>query len=731
MKGFIDNIKSRLPAHSSLCACFMVLLLMILLSSRGAFIQKQDLLSLLIGLGVLVFAGTRGRQNQTAIPPPEKTDGRAPTILCCLLVYLSSGIGANSWFYFPGWSLVSESFPDSGMVRSLIATAGLLWLFKRFPFLIQTKYFAGLAGIFVICHLFALGRETGFEPLYRVDHSSFFYRFSTFMDAFPNPAFYDPNWNGGKPVPYLVASGVWVLALPWFPFLKWMPLEALYTPLLAVTFMILVPLSGYAATRTFEGSKRAALLTAILFMVPGQRYFTHILHYGTLPSIFSLSLFPLILSLFWKLFHREHLKPLALTSLALILVSGLALCWPGALLCGLPLVLALLAIFPLWTPRRLLWIIISAGVLLFLLTPMAVVPIKYSPINAFLEPQAGKPFLDHWFNGAQLLADLTQGIHPLIVVFGITHFFLDPNRLRGRMIGIFILISGLLAGWGEEISPLLQWERQIIPAAMVGAVAAGLGIDRLLMQVQPSLSRTKKGLLPSLYTVAAAWIVSLILLGGYEGYTLYANRGQMDFQTMPRHTRELLEWLKAEVPEEGRLLIAGRAVHGYGGAKVAAMPLFIDREMISSDYYGFSPKLVEYQCPPRRVLDEGPDGVFRYLNIYNVTQVMTYHDSWKAAFDRHPEYYRPRYENGIVQVYDVIRENSMLDGARGSVQAGMNQLQIALAENTEAFVLKYNWSDDWKITPPAEIYPVEREFGITLIGIRPQGLRNLELEHRN
>ncbi|MDF3130907.1 hypothetical protein P0Y35_16975 [Kiritimatiellaeota bacterium B1221] len=705
----------------------VTVLLMCLLSKRGDLFHVGDAAVLLLGLLSVIGLQIALYRKQDLTDPPSNPP------LCLyfwattfLVMYLSAGVADNNWFFFPRWRIDGKGLGASWLLRALGITSVLSLLLYFHPRILKTRVFAAFAIMVMLACGYFLEKETGFKPLYRVDHPSFQYRFASFMETFPQPDFYDPHWNGGKPVPYLVASGTWALALLWYPLLKIFSIKQLYTPLIAVTFMILVPWIGYVATRLMGGNRRAGWISFLLFMVPGQRYFTHILHYGTTPSIFCLCLFPLILALFWKLLHAEKRRQLALISLALTSVSALALCWPGALLPGIPLLIALLSMTPQWTPGRVIWMSICAGTLILLLHPLAMVPIRYSPINQFLGYQESKHIPEMWENGLHQLSGLLQGVHPLIVIFGATVGLLDSNRMRGIFMAVFIFSAGILAGWGEEFSPLLQWERLIIPATLVAALASGIAVESFLTHFE-SLPASKNKILSA---TGIAWVMSLLILGGYMGTKIYSNQSQMDFQTMPEHTKELVHWLRNEVPEDGRILIAGKAVHGYGGAKVANMPLLTGREMMASDYYGFSPKLVEYQYPPKNVRAKGPDGVFRFMALYNVTHVMTYHQGWKDAFERHPEYYTPRYENGRVKVYQVKRPSSMFLKGHGSIDADFRRINAHLDANQDQVILKYNWNKDFVTEPPAEIFPVDQEFGIRLIGIRPHGLTQITLEHR-
>lgn len=725
MTAFKHNLNRILTAnHMFACSAMMVGLSLWVISDRTPCWAPLNGLAMLIGLGGIGFLLTRGKSAQPWSHRHDSFSAVHGLILVLLVTYLSSGTSSLNWFFMPNWSLSEGSFNkplSSWLVRALILTLPLAVLIKRYPGCLKTGVLAGFALFTLLACLQALGSVTNFEPIYRVDHPSFYYRYATFLEAFPHPGFYDPYWNAGVGVPYLVASGVWALALPWYPLLRVIPLDVLYTPMLACTFLVLVPLSGYVATRLFGGSSRAGWITALLFMVPAQRYFVHILHYGTAPSIFSISLSALILGLIWYLLQADTRSRLAWSSLGLIAVGGLALCWPGSLLLGVPLAVTMLIAIRLWKLKPLLCLLGCACVLFVLLFPLARVPMRYSAIEAFMRSYESLSFREHFFSGRSMLAGLFKGIHPLIAVLGLTTFFLDPDRLRGRVMGGFIFAALVTAGWGEEFSPLLQWERLIIPATMVGAVAAGLGIDRLL---------ERQSIPHTLTTLTNAWILALLILGGYRGGRIYGDRGAMDFQTMPDHTRELVGWLNENVPEGSRVLIAGQAVHGYGGAKVAAMPLWVEREMISSDYYGFSPKLVEFQCPPRHVLQHGPDAVFEYLDLHNVSYTMTYHQGWKDAFERHPDYYTLRFQSGRVNVYEVHRPLNMFYRGEGTVRAGINHLHIDLASDDELVVVKYNWVDGWRIPAPAEVFPYELEYELTFIGIRPHGLSTFTLEHR-
>jgi len=722
--------------HSPLPAFLGLGLFLVGMTLAGLYAPHiSDTLLLLGGLALLSCLGAQ-LDRAEADPVSDTITPRVAEwmLLLALALFLGGKAGSDVWFFFKDWTPFPESGLDASahLVRSLGIAALLLPVLHAAGYRVPTPVVAAAGVGLALWCLCRFASVTHMEPLYRVDHPSFLYRFQSFADTFPNASYYDPNWNGGRTVPFLVASGVWSLGLPLYPLLKLVPIDLVYTPILALVFIGVIPFSGYASIRALGGSRRAAWIAFLLFLVPGRRYFVHALHYGTAPSMFSLALSIPALALLWRLLRADTLATFIRRGLGLTAVLALSLCWPGALLLLFPFIAALAAVPGKLKPRPLLWLGICAGLLILLLHRLPLAPLALSPISAFTSPTPPVDISDHLHAGMERLYGLVISSHPLIIVCGSLWFLADARRNRARFLGLFFLACLIAAGWGEEVVPLLQCERLMIPAELSGGLLAAFFVDRCLARMSEPLPKApwRRRATRSFERAGTAWVVALLLLGGYTGVQIYGNRTPVSFQTMPPATRRLVDFLKEDVPPSGRILVAGRAVHGYGGAKIAAFPLLTGREMMACDYYGFSPKLVEYQYPPRKVLTQGPEAVFRFLDLYNVSHVITYHGSWIAALDRHPEYYEKRREIGNVSVYRVRHPLSPLLGAHGSVTAEFDRLHVDLETDPDEVVLKYNWSPYWRVPPPASLHPYPAEFGVQLIALRPGGLRQIELTHR-
>lgn len=191
-----------------------------------------------------------------------------------------------------------------------------------------------------------------------------------------------------------------------------------------------------------------------------------------------------------------------------------------------------------------------------------------------------------------------------------------------------------------------------------------------------------------------------------------------------------MEWIRTDIPEDARVLFAGYTMHGYGGGHVAHLPAMTGREMMACDYYHFSPKEVEYDYPPA-AWRNSPEQIFAFLHLYNVKAVSTLHASWGEHFRAHPEWYEevmPLGENRLM-FFRVKSDSSLFKLNKGQVQAHFNRLNVTLENEHEDAVIAYNWAKGLKAPPPAELFPHDAGNGVTLIGIRPQGLRSIPIRY--
>ena len=697
---------------------------------EGAWLYVTVLTVLVAGLGVVyAIAFALGRREESGPTRLRRLWPGAALLFGALVLYLASSAITEVWFFPTQWKDRADILYKplaSGLTRSLIVAVILAAIFRHALRSWRGIALAVIAGIAFA--LYQLYEATGFAMIYRVDSPAFVYRFWSFLHTFPRPGFYDPYWNAGVPVPFLVASGTWSVG-PWLlPFLTLIPPEELYTPFLAVFFLGLLPLLAAYSVRWTGGSPRAAWIGALLALAPTQRFWVHLLHYGTAPALFAMSMTLPLAALWYKFLYRDQ-RPRPATLLLLLVFGFIFLAWPGSLVIAILFLVLTLAHAHRLFPKKWQWVVAGVGLLCLLLLPLALTPMRYSEIGKFTSVTATQSFLEHAKAGWNTFGHNLRSTHPLLIFAGMIGCFLLPRRSMRRFFTPLIVMLLVVSGWGEEVKKLLQTERLIIPASLVAIIPASWWLDHIIRRALAESSRNPRR--AAAYRTAAAWLVAILLVATYQGGKSWNGKGLANFHVMPDNTRSLIAWIKTHVPPDGRVMFAGRAVHGYGGAKIAALPYFTGREMMAADYYGFSPKLVEFQYPPRAFRYDGPEGLFAFMTTYNITHIVTWHDDWKQVFHRTAEYYEPAHTIGRVEIFAVRREASRLLTGTGAVQAHFDRFDIELPHPQDTMVIAYNWRQEWRAEQAdARVFPYDAGRGVTLIGIEPGTNLNVTLRYR-
>ena len=711
------------------CCGALLLLLRITRTADAAWIQPRLLLLVIAGLalGSAITWATSWRRNTRATVPRGR-GGVTQALLAGALIYFCSSAVLDPWFFPTRWvgaAGLLEAPWRHGAARSLLLAIPIAWLWP-----VAARRQAVWATVCIACVgwlLWECYQATGFQMIYRTDHPSFVYRFWAFKETFPRPDFYDPHWNAGMPVPFLVATGIWAVGPLLLPWLQWIPIEQLYTPALAVIYLGVLPTLAWFSLKWIKARPRACWLAVLLALATTQRFWVHLLHYGTIGALFSMSM-ALPLAACWYRFLYIEAKP-SRTTLAGLLLGGLILLtWPGALTIALAFLLVTLLHIRRLFPHKWIWVLAGGAILFIVLLPLALVPLRYSDIDSFTQVTAHQPWWNHFRHGLGVMAHNLRSTNALIVVFGfIGGFFLRRASARW-FFGPLILALLLLSGWGEEVKALLQTERLIIPAALVAILPTAWWLDRITTIAHRATNYRVWS--TAVWRTVTAWVVAILLLSVYQAARTWGGRGMAPFQTRPDYMDTFIAWIQDHVPEDGRVMFAGRAVHAYGGGKVAALPMFTGREMMATDFYGFSPRLVEYEYPPRIFRQAGSDGWFDFKEIHNITHVATWHDYWQDRYDAEPERYRRVHDIKHIAIYEVQRPSSLFLHGRGRVKAQFDRFDIRLDELHQPTVIKYNWADGLVAEPPVELFAFEVGYDTRLIGFNPGTNRTLTIRYR-
>ena len=685
------------------------------LHTQGHFIP-EPLLRLLywlvppaLLLAVLWFKSPRRREDDLKRLAPA-------LILCgCTLLFLFSSASRHLWFYFVRWLPFEVKPLSAGAERFVLITALLTPLFvlrwrRTWLLLLVIFLYAQFAS------LDALLSKTGGEALYRTDHPSFMFRLHEFSSTFPSFVNYNPFWNAGSLHYYSVTTGSAGPGLILMPWLKLEPTHLMYTCGLAFLFILLVPWISAGAVRLAGGDKSAAFAGGILAMGVSQHYFLWMLHYGTIGAALTASMLVPVAAIFFRIVWMNRTSRLLGAGLALS--SFFLLLWPPGALMGAGFGLSFLLCFRKWTRRKWMFLILCGIVVLVLYIPFISVlmneggsVVQYVLHKKGAEDAAKTAFHVDWAmvarGGRHLIAHL-QEFHPLLIFLGLIGVFTAGRRSIRWWYGPAILYLAFLAGWGRELKPNLQLSRMAIPLAFACVVPAAMLVSRLLRTRDIRLALVRSGL------------VALLAVTGCNLSLIYGNKSNAPYRIKDENVDALVHAIRRHTPENARVMFAGKTVHAYGRGQIAYLPILAEREMMACDYYNFPMDTVEYNFPPAPF--RKPESNFdTFVNAYNVSTVLTYHEDWKQYFRSRADQYQEVWTWEYVSMFTRKREARPLLAGEGSVTADFNRIRVHLDRPADEVILAYNWLDGLKAEPPVEIYPHTVTNGIQLIGARPGG----------
>ena len=696
-------------------------------AQRGRLIHSDWVLNLLWLVAPVVLL-VKGRELWKAGGEARDPALASGVILFCFMVlFLFSGAVKHPWFYFLNWYPVNDpgsSWLDAGVVRLVLLTSLLL------PFFVvrRQKMWLVALGILVVsqvvCFAFLL-RVTGGAALYNDDHPSFMFRLWEFGQTFPGLVSYNPYWNGGVVNFVGTTSGTAVLGIPFYPLWRFVPPHAVYTCVIGLVYIVIMPWLAVASLRIVGAGRTAAFCAGILALGVSQHFFLWMLHYGTVGAEFCSSfVVPFSACVYRVVWLRKREKWLFA---ALVLSAFFLLQWPPGAMMAVPVALSTVLSAKRWRVRSLVFLIVAGLVVgLLCLRPFLTIVLHGDSLmghvlhagggGAFLSPEA---VVRGW---KYLFGSVHEG-HPVLIFLGIGGIFVLPyRRLRGWYWPV-LLFFALTAGWGREIKPNMQLGRMSITLFFAAVVPASLLSARLLRSGDIRLSLVRAGL------------ISLLVLGGWNVAQIYANRGRANYTVLSPCFRDFVEWIRKHTPQDGRVLFAGRTSHLYGRGHTAYLAHLTGREMMACDYYEFPLGTIERNYPPLQ-FRKPESGLFDFMNLYNVVHVVTYKDKWKSAFRRHPDQFEEVWsfdvpEDVTVSIFRVIRESTMFLKGSGEVGADFNRLAIRLDEPSSDVVLKYNWSDRLSAPDPVELYRWDAGRDVSLIGIRANGKAEFDISFRS
>ena len=683
----------------------------------GGKVIKTSLLTTFIWLIPTAIFLLRFRNDDAKKGSDKESSFRVALLF--LVLFLISSTAKHKWFYFCRWT----DWPDlgwhldSGLMLFVLLTVLIAILISSIR---ELPRFLTLVCAIVTPVIVAAGfiYYTSGIALYNDDHASFIYRLYTSAHAYPGLVVYTPFWNGGWLYTNTVDNGIMPLTTIFLPLLRFADVTRMYTVVIALTYLILVPALAYISARIARLSITTGAVAAILSLGVSQTHFLWLLNYGTIGANFCAALVMPVMACVYRviILKATDLK----TAVALVLSVVFMMMWPPGAILACAIVAGFFFNFRSWDKRSFVFLLLCSAAILIIYSPFLVY--MYRQTDVFQ-----KDFTETALAHASLIAMVKNGIartgdylkegHPIILFLGICGLI----GLRYRKINWWYLpataVMMIIAGWGPELAPDLQLHRMFTPVFYAAVIPAAYAV-MLIYEQRTCLS-----------PIYQAMIVALLILTGINVRLTYSGKGMVPFDTIPAVVTKIAHIANTSTPPTGRMLIAGETGHEYGGGHIGPLPLLAGREMLSAGVQHDQVRDIINGTPP--VNPPADTNLFiSYLDNYAVCSIVTTEEEWTRYLDSMPAKFSRIAQLGDTQkffFYAVLKPTAITDPSVTKLTADLNKLNLVIANGCTNTVIKYNWIDGLKTIQPAEIYPAEGAFGSKLIGIRPNGAAHVSI----
>ena len=637
----------------------------------------------------------------------------------------------------PWWSrLPSSPAGRGGDFLALSAILACLMLFagqrmkRRLPALLALL----LVGGQIACAWAARGVFFGTFP-WGIDHPSFMFRLHEFRAVFPSAlGGYNPWWNAGTEHFVGVTSGAHNFSVLVAPLLAFWEPHVFYGPALFFWFFVGFPWLGALSMRSAGVRWSGAFGAGLLMLAATRATFLFSWQSGNVGAMTSSMLVLPVVALGYRLaVLRRGGWP---TAAALAVATWLMCLWSPGVFIGAALFLGWL-----WNRRRWTWRanrrVFAAGALaLALLLPWFWV--TWFPSRAIVDyvgaGAAGAPWLESAQVALRQFARRLGEWHPLLLGLGLAGTaFAAPRSVRRWTLPVLLAAGAVVAsiGWKRQS----QLDRMAIPMAVAAAFPAAVLCGRLFAERTGS-SRRRRVVVAAAQGVALAALatgarVAVLHAGGAGGFKLWS---------APTTLLEFADWIRREVPEEGRLAFAGTTDWKYDWGKPAYLPILTGREMMADDYYDFPKPLIARNYPPR-AYRASTEAFLAFTRAHGITHWAAADAKFRGFFDSDPAHFERVHEVAMTSnprspawIYRVVGEpapSRFLEGA-GCVAARENRIEVSPADPAaDRVVIRYRWRDGLRCrTPGASIEPHEVDGQIRFIAVRPGGNARVVLGYR-
>jgi hypothetical protein len=640
-------------------------------------------------------------------------------VLLLLLAFASSWI-AEPWFYFNYWKPREFGRNSWGLIAYFGHAALFVVMMKRFPRYWKPALVLLILAPMILTYVTMLRSTNWGEAVYNDDHPSFLYRLWLIGETVPQLVNYVPQWGAGTVDVTPVLTGAWIPGLLFLPVWSITLPHTVYTPIVGIMYLLMVPLLFAWAIRLWGGSRTAAVCAAALSVIPTREFTLWLLHFGTIGANFSMALTVPISALLYRILFKKGGAGFTLALTVCILLMGL---WPLGPFMALPMLFAVGLHAKSLTRKSLGWL--SAAFVCTVIVFYAYYEVVLFGGEVLGEGGAGAGLVGvtgaRFRQGLELLQSQILRGHPLLVCMGIAGaltLLRPPLRTWTlAILGCFIF----LGGWADALMPDQQLYRLGIPMFFAAIPPAILAVDTLLKRET------------ELPVFLLALLVAVFPATAWNSVFIYSRQGHETYFSMPDSIVQLGELIHREQTEPGRVLFTGGVGEEVGGGHIGYLAILYNKEMLANAYAHNQNPAWQAGTPPVAPPEE-PEFFRSFVDTFGVSMIVVLQEEWREVLNRRPGQYELTGEivDGAVRysVYRVLSSTGYFIEGSGEVAATPNSLILNLSDTSDRVRIRYRWAEGLNVSSPARILPFETPGGVQFIEIQPGGLTNVEIRFK-
>mgnify|MGYP001486972676 CR=1 FL=1 len=672
----ISKVVFKLPAFLNILI-FGAIFLSILIKHEAD--KQKALFMAFIGISLLVMLSDLPFRNFSLL---DGIENRFSTISVLFLLCLSAGVIS---FYLPSNTI---------------------------------KYIAlALACVFSYRLLLSLN----FKLIFSDDHPTFLFRLITLKESFPNVPSFNPLWNAGIEFRDFFASGALAVFILFYPFIYIFDLPKTYNYILLLILFFLPLLASYITARMLNLNSKAHFLMAILMLTHGTVFYRWSLTFGTLGFLLAMQMLLPVIAIVYKLGSQQKINKLEI--ILYVFCVSIMLLWPISVLFTAPLIIYVLLNLKNFIFKKEAWIVLVS--LIFINLPWMIIFKEASKVESFVSAEHSKaekaeqqtpineaiPSIKKIRDYSQIknsLKPLRDNLHSLnfcILFLGLVGIALINNRKLKLLFSLCFLWLLFLGCLGNSIWPQLELDRFILVGTYILCLPAAISVLFLF-------DNFRELGLKSIYIRST--IVLMLTISALSTYRVLGNQTKIPFY----YKEEIVENLSSAInkyTKEGRGMFAGFTLHELSNGHIAPLVYFADTPLVARsykhDHWGYFDVI-----PPRFRRRKG-QRIEEFLDIYNITAIITHDKNWREYFKRHEKLYTEVWQEGRFKIFVRLNavNNYFLEGSGEILQQRADRIKFKL--NTDQAILKFNFLP-YLEADKCEIYPHHVEGAIELIGLK-------------